>query len=109
MTVLELIEELQALAEDGLGDAQVWSTYNYGDYHSTEALVRPRCATIAAVTKSAYSESGWSIISSEAETYEDDPEPTQFGVVLGKFSGHHYISDGYDRENCDLVSMEDRL
>lgn len=29
MTVLELHEELTALLKQGLGDAQVWASYNY--------------------------------------------------------------------------------
>lgn len=101
MTVRELIDELQQLVNEDLGDAQVWATYNYGDYHSTEALVLPQTVTVAAVTQSAYSESGWAVVEAEAERYEDEPEPTHYAVILGKHSCHRYVEP--DTIDPDLI------
>mgnify|MGYP003405862072 CR=1 FL=1 len=76
MTVLQLIEQLTELAEGGLGEAQVWASYNFGDYGSTEALVKPENVVFTATKKSAYSHSGLAVAEERDFDWDDEgPEP----------------------------------
>jgi hypothetical protein len=67
------VKELREMLEEFDDDALVVFSYNYGDYHRTQAVsnidyVEER----ALVSAGGYSETGWAVSGDENAVYEDD-------------------------------------
>jgi len=83
MTVNEAIQLLQDLADDGHGEVQVVTEYNYGDYVNTRAVREPDQIEMLPVIRTGYSESGYKIFD-ETDTeggYEEKPDARW--IVIG--------------------------
>lgn len=83
MTVQELYYVLRDLCVSGHAHDPIFLSYNYGDYHSTQAVGEIASIEELPLIESAYSYSGWAISEDdgskddEIEDDEDD-QPTAF-------------------------------
>lgn len=84
LTVQELINELQYLADNGEGDKEVYFGCDYGDYCHTEQALPVRYVEYGKLKKSAYSHSGMAFESQDEDLDEDEAEENEDTVI--KFS-----------------------
>ncbi len=92
LTVNELIDELRQLCHNGLGDAQVVMTSNYGDRGRTTQALNINEIKIVDLRETGYSETGYAV---------EDPEENFDRVIREK----EFDEDGDEVEEEKIVGL----
>lgn len=90
MSGRELLDMLKGLDDEEL-ELPIVVCYNYGDYHNTPAVDYLDDIQVRQLAESAYSRSGWEVVSNEAEDgglkdeEDDESEDAVKAIVVGSF------------------------